>query len=95
MRSVQGQKSGYIQILSLAKYIVKLNLGIVHCLILQVFSSDKSVTLKMERDTRGPRMLSGAYITNAQIVRSSEYEVSLSSLEVEFLLFSVKSTRNI
>ncbi|XP_033637723.1 uncharacterized protein LOC117298529 [Asterias rubens] len=43
----------------------------------QVSASDESVSLKMERDTRGPRMLSGAYVTNAQIVRSSEYEFDL------------------
>ncbi|XP_022103297.1 uncharacterized protein LOC110986025 [Acanthaster planci] len=45
----------------------------------QVFTSDESGTLKMERDTRGRRMLSGAYIINAQIVRSSEYEFDLKA----------------
>ncbi|XP_022100316.1 uncharacterized protein LOC110984425 [Acanthaster planci] len=45
----------------------------------QVSASNESLTLKMERDTRGPRMLSGAYVTNAQIVRSSEYEFDLKA----------------
>ncbi|XP_038062441.1 uncharacterized protein LOC119732930 [Patiria miniata] len=45
----------------------------------QVHASDESVMLIMERDTRGPRMLSGAYVTNAQIVRSSEYEFDLKA----------------
>ncbi|XP_033637389.1 uncharacterized protein LOC117298318 isoform X2 [Asterias rubens] len=43
----------------------------------QISASDESVFLKMERDTREPRMLSGAYVINAQIVRSSEYEFDL------------------
>ncbi len=43
----------------------------------QVSASDESVLLKMERDTQGPRMLSGAYVIKAQIVRSSGYEFDL------------------
>ncbi|XP_071798137.1 uncharacterized protein [Asterias amurensis] len=43
----------------------------------QVFASVESVSIKMERDTRVPRMLSGAYVINAHIVRSSEYEFDL------------------
>ncbi|XP_038050728.1 uncharacterized protein LOC119723897 [Patiria miniata] len=45
----------------------------------QIFASEESLTVKMERDTQGPRMLSGAYVTNAQIVRSSEYEFDLKA----------------
>ncbi|XP_022102001.1 uncharacterized protein LOC110985344 [Acanthaster planci] len=55
----------------------------------QVFAANESLTLKMERDTRGPRMLSGAYVTNAQIVRSSEYEFDLKAASSE--LHSVTS----
>ncbi|XP_038050876.1 uncharacterized protein LOC119724026 [Patiria miniata] len=55
----------------------------------QVFATDESLTLKLERDTRGPRMLSGAYVTNAQIVRSSKYEFDLIAAQSD--LHSVTS----